>query len=304
MDKLTSMKVFTKVAKQGSFSAAANELSISKAMVSKHVQALENDLDIRLFNRTTRSLSLTEVGAAYLERARAIMADIDEMEMAVSSLSSQPRGVLRVAAPTSFGAFHLGRAIGDFLERYQEVEVELILTDRIVDLIEEGLDVSVRVGELDDSSLIARKIASARMVVCASPDYLKQYGRPQEPEDLKNFNCLLYTMRIPNHEWNFKGPRGEIFVPVNGTFRSNVGDTLRVAANTGRGLIQLPTYMVGQDLKQGRLEAVLTEFEPEPRPIHAVYPHRQHLSAKVRVWVDYLYERFQPRPYWDEWLDT
>ncbi len=301
MDKLTSMKVFVRVAKLGSFSAAAEDLGISKAMASKHITALENTLGVRLLNRTTRKISLTEVGSAYRERVKHILAEIEETEISVSQLNTEPRGTLKMMAPTSFGAFHLSRAAADFMEEYPEISVELILSDREADLAEEGLDIAVHVGELSDSSLIARRIASARMVVCASPEYLERHGVPQEPEDLVNHSCLLFTPRFPANEWYFRKDETDITVKVSGCMRSNVGDTLRVGGIKGLGLIQQPTYMVGQDIKMGRLQVVLEDYEPPQRPIYVMYLHRRHLSAKVRAFVDFLIERFQPIPYWDEW---
>jgi len=301
MDKLISMKVFARVAKLGSFSAAAEDLGISKAMASKHITALENTLGVRLLNRTTRKISLTEVGAAYRERVKHILAEIEETELSVSQLNTEPRGTLKMMAPTSFGAFHLSRAAADFMDEYPDINVELILSDREADLAEEGLDLSFHVGELSDSSLIARKIASARMVICASPEYLEKHGIPKTPEDLIDHSCLLFTPRFPANEWHFKRDGENFTVKVSGCMKSNVGDTLRVGGIKGLGLIQQPTYMVGQDIKLGRLQVVLEEYEPAERPIYLMYLHRRHLSAKVRSFVDFLLERFQPIPYWDKW---
>ncbi len=301
MDKLVSMKVFSRVAKLGSFSAAAEDLGISKAMASKHITALEGTLDVRLLNRTTRKISLTEVGAAYRERVKHILAEIEETELSVSQLNTEPKGTLKMMAPSSFGAFHLSRAAADFMDEYPDINVELILSDREADLAEEGLDLSFSVGELGDSSLIARKVASARMVVCASPEYLEKHGEPKTPDDLTKHSCLLFTPRFPWTEWVFSQNGEEHKVKVSGCLKSNVGDTLRVGAIKGLGLIQQPTYMVGQDIKLGRLKVVLEEYEPAERPINVMYLHRRHLSAKVRVFVDFLIQRFQPIPYWDEW---
>ncbi len=301
MDKLVSMKVFARVAKLGSFSAAASDLGISKAMASKHITALENTLGVRLFNRTTRKISLTEVGSAYRERVSVILAEIEETELSVSHLNTEPTGMLKMMAPTSFGAFHLSRAAADFMEEFPDISVELILTDREADLVEEGLDLSIRVGELSDSSLIARQIASARMVVCASPDYLAEHGIPKTPEELAEHKCLLFTPRFPSNEWQFRRDGEDFSVKVSGCMKSNVGDTLRVGGIKGLGVIQEPTYMVGQDIKLGRLKVILEKYEPAQRPIHVMYLHRRHLSAKVRMFVEFLIQRFQPIPYWDEW---
>lgn len=301
MDKLTSMRVFARVAKMGSFSAAADELGISKAMASKHITSLENKLGVRLLNRTTRKISLTEVGSAYRERINHILAEIEETELSVSQLNTEPRGTLRIMAPTSFGAFHLSRAAADFMGEYPDISVEVLLSDREADLAEEGLDLSIHVGELSDSSLIARKLASTRLVVCASPEYIAKHGEPKTPEELQDHTCLLFTPRYPVNEWHFSNGSENYTVKVRGCMKSNVGDTLRVGAIKGLGFIQQPTYMVGQDISMGRLQVVLADYEPPERPIYALYLHRRHLSAKVRTFVEYLISRFQPVPYWDEW---
>lgn len=301
MDKLISMKVFEKVAKHNSFSAAADNMGLSKAMVSKHIASLENSLDVLLLNRTTRRLSLTESGAAYLERVKNILSDIEETELAVSTLSSEPRGTLKLTAPTSFGAFHLARAIGGYKQIYPEVKIEMVLTERFHDLVEDGIDLAIRVGHLEDSSLIARRLASARMVVCGSPGYLKKHGIPKTPEDLADHECLIYSIRTPVNEWSFQKDNKQFNIRVSGDIRSNIGDALRVAAMQDSGLIQLPTYMTGLDIKAGRLQVVLEDYEPPESPINALYLHRKHLSAKVRTFVDYLYDILHPVAYWDEW---
>ena len=301
MDKLISMKVFEKVAKHNSFSAAADNMGLSKAMVSKHIASLENSLDVLLLNRTTRRLSLTESGAAYLERVKNILSDIEETELAVSTLSSEPRGTLKLTAPTSFGAFHLARAIGGYKQIYPEVKIEMVLTERFHDLVEDGIDLAIRVGHLEDSSLIARRLASARMVVCGSPGYLKKHGIPKTPEDLADHECLIYSIRTPVNEWSFQKENKQVNVRVSGDIRSNIGDALRVAAMQDSGLIQLPTYMTGLDIKAGRLQVGLEDYEPPESPINALYLHRKHLSAKVRTFVDYLYDILHPVAYWDEW---
>ncbi|MEX2524005.1 MAG: LysR family transcriptional regulator [Gammaproteobacteria bacterium] len=301
MDKLTSMRAFLRVARLGSFSAAAEEMGLSKAMISRHVSSLENQLDVQLINRTTRHLSLTEVGIAYRDRIREILNEIEETELAVSSLNAEPRGTLRLMAPTSFGAFHITRAMAEYRCLHPDVSFDLQLTERSPDIVEEGLDMAVRVGGLEDSSLVARKLAEVRSVVCASPAYLQTHGVPRQPSDLRRHNCLVYTPRAPVYEWQFSD-NGEAFtVSVNGNVRSNVGDALRVAAIEGVGLAQLPTYIVGLDIEAGRLTAVLEAFEGPARPMYAVYQHRRHLSAKVRTFVDFLVDRYQPVPYWEQW---
>ncbi len=302
-NKLNNIEVFLKVAKLLSFSEAAAQLGLSKAMVSKHINSLENTLDVRLLNRTTRQISLTEAGMAYRVRIREIMNDMTEAEEAIVQLNSEPRGVLRIMAPTSFGSFHLARAIATYRQFYRQVGVEIILTEREPDIIEDGLDIVIKVGALEDSSLVARKIAEARMVICASSEYLQTYGIPSKPDDLSRHNCLIYSGRQPLGEWRFTENNKVRKMRVKGDVRSNAADALRIAAIQGCGLIQLPSYMLGLDIKSGRLTTVLDEFEPPARAIHAIYPHRQHLSAKIRTFVDFLYERYQPEPYWERWTD-
>ena len=302
MDKLTGMKVFVAVAQAGSFSAAAEALNISRAMASKHLRYLENRLGVLLLNRTNRNVSLTEIGVLYLERCQQILEEIAQAELLVSQRIAQPRGMLKVTAPTSFGTFHLVPTITDFKGLYPEIKVQLVLNDRAVDLVEEGVDVAVRVGRLGDSNLIARPLASVRLIVCGAPAYFAEHGTPQILSDLAHHNCLLYTQRTPRGKWLFRGPEGDIAVPVSGNFEASASDAVRIAAIRGCGLAQLATHVVGADLQAGRLQAVLIEYEPETIPIHAVYPQRRLLSATVRAFVEFLQARFQPIPYWDETL--
>lgn len=302
MDRLTGMEAFARVVETGSFTRAAEQLGISRAMVSKHVMELENRLGVRLLNRTTRKLSLTEAGASYYGRTAQIIAEIDEAEQAASRMNLQPRGLLRVNAPMSFGTLHIAPAIPDFIAAYPDVAVELTQNDRVVDLIEEGYDLAVRVGKLPDSSLIARKLAPCRRVLCASPAYLAKRGEPKRPSDLTGHDCLDYTYSPERNLWRLRGPEGEVQVRVDGSFRANNGDTLRAAAIAGLGLISSPSFIVGEDFRSGLLKPVLCDYRPTELGIHAVYPHNRHVSAKVRSFVDFLAERFGPRPYWDDYL--
>ena len=303
MDKLTSMVVFTKVAKAGSFASAAKELGLSRAMATKHVMQLENSLGIRLLNRTTRNLSLTEVGAVYLERCLQVLDDIEETELAVTRLQTEPRGTLKVNSAPFFGAYHLAPAIAAYHEIFPDVSVELVLQAGYVDLIEEGFDLAVHLDDLHDSSLIARRLGSSQRVVCGSPSYFKKHGMPSTPEDLKKHNCLVNSTLPPRDQWHFSEPETgkTTMIKVSGTLQANVADAIRMAAINGLGVCLLPTYMAGQDLRKGRLQAVLQHHVPAPMEIHAVYPHRKHLSAKVRTFVDFLHERFHPTPYWEDW---
>ncbi len=300
MDRLTSMEVFTRVAEAGSFSAAARQLGLSKSAVSKHVMALEERLGARLINRTTRRLSLTEVGAAYHAWCARIAADVAEAEISVSRLHSEPRGLLKVNAPMSFGYLHLAPAIPDFLARHPDMRVEMTMNDRFVDLVDEGYDVAVRIGRLADSSLIARRLAPSRTVLCGAPSYFREHGVPEAPDDLARHNCLIYSYQASHELWRFTGAKGEHTVRVRGNLTANNGDALRAAALRGLGVAMLPAFLVGGDVQAGVLQAVLGEFELPESAIYAVYPHNRHMSAKLRAFVDFLVERFGPEPYWDD----
>ncbi|MGD0562497.1 MAG: LysR family transcriptional regulator [Roseiarcus sp.] len=300
MDRLAAIEAFVRVAEAQSFSEAARRLRSSKSAVSRNVGALESELGVRLFHRTTRSLTLTEAGRGYFERATRILADLEEANLAVSQLQSAPRGRLRVSAPMSFGFLHLAPALPDFLARYPEVAVDLAMNDRFVDLIDEGFDVAVRIGAMEDSSLIARRLAPIRRVVCASPAYFEARGLPLSPEDLKGHECLFNSNIASSQEWRFTAPDGKSWpVEVKGRLSANNGDALRAAALQGLGIVNLPTFIVGGDLQAGALVTALDEFISQDMAMSAVYPHSRHLSPKVRAFVDFLADCFGPRPYWD-----
>lgn len=304
MDRLVAMETFVQVAERGGFTPAAEVLGLSRAMVSKHVQDLEEHLGARLFNRTTRRVSLTEAGRIYLERTTQLLAELAETEEAVGALHTTPRGLLRINAPMSFGALHLGGAVADFMEQHQEVTIELTLNDRVVDLVEEGYDLAVRIATLNDSSLIARRLAPSRMVVCASPGYLARYGRPVVPGDLTAHNCLEYSYGPNRGEWRFETPDGTEIVRVSGRIRANNGDALRAAALCGAGVVLMPSFICGGDLAEGRLVPLLCDRRVPDAAIYAVYPPGRHLSAKVRSFIDFLVPRFGEHPSWDAWLDA
>jgi len=300
MDRLAAMQAFVRVAETRSFSEAARRLHLSKSVVSRQVSALEADLGVRLFNRTTRALALTEIGRAYFDRVTHILTDIEDTERSVGHLQAAPRGRLRVNAPMSFGVLHLAPALPDFLSAYPEVDVEMAMNDRTIDLLEEGFDLAIRIGKLSDSSLVARRLAPMRLVVCASPAYLAERGTPRTPADLKDHDCLLYTNETSPRDWRFATPEGAPWaVEVNGRLSANNGDTLRVATLRGFGIARLPSFLVGQDLQAGALVSVLPDYVRQDSAIHAVYPQARLLSPKVRAFVDFLAARFGPRPYWD-----
>lgn len=301
MNRLVAMQAFVRVAETRSFSAAARQMRLSKSVVSRHIAGLEAELGARLLNRTTRALTLTEAGRIYLERAARILSDIADADQSVGQLQDSPRGHLRVNAPMSFGFLHLAAALPDFLERHPGVSVEMTMNDRYVDLVEEGFDVGVRIGTLEDSSLVARRLAPARMAVCASPAYLAKRGIPQKPGDLARHDCLCNTTVGTAHAWRFVTADGRPqIIEVTGRLSANNGDALQAAACAGQGFVYLPTFIVGRDLQSGRLRSVLDRFMPTGSTVNAVYPHSRHLSPKVRAFVDFLADRFGPTPYWDK----
>jgi len=304
MDHLTGMTVFARVAERASFTAAARDLGLSKSAVSKQVARLEERLGARLLHRTTRRLNLTEIGRAYFERARRIVADAEEADLAVTRLHAEPRGRLRVNAPMSFGVRHLAPMLPEYMARYPDVSLDLDFNDRQVDLIEEGFDLAVRIARLTDSTLIARKLSPCDRAIAASPEYWDTHGRPTHPQELTDHDCLLYTyLRTPG-DWQFEGPDGPIAVRVNGPLKSNSGEALLEAAMAGLGVAMLPTFMAGEALCDGRLECVLRDFESTDVYAYAVWPQSRHLSAKVRTFVDFLAEQFGPEPYWDDFCQA
>ena len=293
MDHLTGMAVFAKVVETGTFTGAAQAMGLSKGAVSKQIARLEDRLGARLLNRTTRRSSLTEVGAAFYERCRRIVAEAEEAELAVTRLHAEPRGTLRVNLPMSFGMLHMADALPDFMAAYPEISLDVTLDDRVVNVVDEGFDVVIRITELPDSSLIARRVAPFRIATCAAPAYWDAHGRPTHPDDLRHHACLLYSYLSNLNEWRYRGPDGPFAVRVDGPMRGNNGDLLRAAAVAGLGVVRSPTFIVGCDVVEGRLEQVLTEYEDDDRGIYAVYPHNRHLSAKVRAFMEFTQATLQ-----------
>jgi DNA-binding transcriptional LysR family regulator len=300
MSLFEDMTAFVHAAETQSFSGAAKRLGTAKSIISRRMNSLEDRLGTRLFNRTTRQLSLTETGQAYLERARRILAEVQEAEDVARSLHGELKGRLKVAAPMSFGLRHLSPAVVEFLAIHRELDIELDLNDRRVDLISEGYDVAVRIGKLSDSSLIARTLAPCRHVVCASPDYLAARGEPLVAEDLVSHDCLIYSNRPAAEQWRFRtGNQWHEMNILARRFGVNNGDALRDAAIAGLGLVLLPTFLVSEALVSGRLRKVLSDYDFFDPSIHAVWPPNRQLSAKVRAFVDFLAVRFGGLPYWD-----
>jgi DNA-binding transcriptional LysR family regulator len=300
MDKLEAMNALVKVVASGSYAEAARRLGLTRSAVSKGVMELEQMLGARLLDRTTRRVTPTEAGLAYYERCMAILAQVEETEAQVSRLHDEPKGILKVNGPMSFGALYLGMAIADFMIRYGDLKVELTLTDRFIDPLEEGADITVRIGTLTDSSLIARRIAPARMVLVASPDYLKKRGTPHAPADLINHRCLSYGHTTSMQRWHLTEKGQPISVSIGSCLSSNNGDALRDAAVKGIGITSLPTFIVGEDIAAGRLKIVLPDNRPADLTIHALYAPNRYLAAKTRVFIDFLVERFGKNPPWDD----
>ena len=298
MDKLEAMNVLTKVVASGSFAEAARRLGVTRSAISKAITQLEQELGARLLDRTTRRVTPTEAGLAYYERCLAILAQVAETEGQISRLHDEPKGLLKVNAPMSFGTLYLGQAVADFMDRYRDLKVELVLTDRMIDPLEEGVDVTVRIGAMVDSSLIARCIATARVLLVASPDYLARAGEPAVPADLSSHKCLHYGHSTTVTRWQLTENGAPISVPVAACLSSNNGDTLRDAAIKGIGIARLPSFIVGADIAAGRLVPVLADYAPQDLTIHALYAPNRFLAAKSRVFIDFLVERFS-RPTWE-----
>lgn len=303
LDRLTGLEVFAKVADAGSFSAAGRAMGLSQTMVTKHIAALEKRLGVKLFQRSTRRLSMTEAGRLYLEASERILADMEAADTAVGADRFEARGMLRVNAPVSFGMRQIAPLLPEFAERHPRVTVELDLNNRVVDLIEEGWDLAIRIGRLSDSSLIARRLAVSRTVVCAAPSYLAARGVPRSVSDLAHHNCLGYTLSRQSSfdRWGF-GTRGEISVPISGNLRSNNGEALRSAALAGQGLLKEPSFTVADDLREGRLIALRLDLPTTELDVHAVFSPDRHLPAKVRAFVDFMVGRFEPDPPWEAGL--
>lgn len=299
MDRFQSMSVFAKVVEQGSFARAAERLGISTSACSRHVADLEAHLATRLLQRTTRRLSLTEGGQAFYERCVQLLADLEDAEGAAAASSARPRGTIKLTCSINFGIRHVAPAIGAFQAQHGEVRFDVTLADRIVDLVEEGYDLAIRIGATGGETVVARRLGESRLVCCASRAYLERHGTPRSPEDLARHRCLSYEYLPQRGVWQFRDRSGrERPVRVSGPLHSNNGDLLAAAAAQGVGIALEPDFMVGDDLKAGRLVRVLEAFAAPVSAIYAVYPSRRYLSAKVRAFVDYLAARFAPPQNW------
>lgn len=299
MDRLRALEVFVEVVKRDGFARAAEALDTSPANVTRYISELEAHLQTRLLNRSSRKMSLTSSGEALFERAKSILDDVAEAEAIVSSATMQPHGVLRINAPLSFGVLHLAPLWAKFMREYPEVQLDVSLIDRVVDIVEEGYDMAVRISRAGSTTNVARKLATSRNVLCASPDYLQQHGMPQTPAELLQHACIGYSYAASADEWQMLDASGAPHaVKVRCVMHTNNGDTARLAALGGMGVIWQPTFLVGEDLRAGRLQRVLPDYQMQDMDVLAVYPSRRHLSAKVRVMIDFLLRELAGMP-WD-----
>ena len=299
MESFNAIPVFVTVLECGSFSAAAKKLGVSKAAVSKRVTQLEKQLGVTLLYRTTRKLSLTEAGERYFESAKRSVKHAKEAEDAVMQLQSAPQGRLRINAPMSFGRLHLAPLIPRFIQQYPDITIDLVMDDRVVDLIDGGFDVAIRAGNLPDSSLVARKLAPMHSILCASPAYLKKHTLPQTPEDLSQHNCLCYS--YSGNEWTFILNGEPSAIQISGNYQVNNSEALREALLQGLGIARVPTFVVGPDITSGKLITLLDEYPLASLTLYALFPERQYLPKKVRVFIDFMVMNLgSDKPYWDQ----
>jgi DNA-binding transcriptional LysR family regulator len=299
MDRIEELRAFVAVADLRSFAQAARRLGVSPAQASKLVARLEDRLNNRLLNRTTRDVSLTDSGRTFLARARVLVDEFDQFERSAQEAAT-PRGLLKVSAPVSFGAQQLGPVLLDFARAYPDVGLEVSFTDRMVNLVDDGFDAAVRIGTLADSSLVGRKLATIRGVTVASPNYLAAHGVPRKPEELQQHELILDLNLANPYVWSFGGGANRVEVRVAGRLRFANPYICLAAACAGFGIARAPAFAAAEDLRNGRVLTLLTEYEPEPVSIHAVYPHARHLASKVRVFVDFLAERFSGEAEWHQ----
>jgi DNA-binding transcriptional LysR family regulator len=299
MDRFQEMKVFAAVIEAGSFTGATHALDMSKAAVSRYVGELEERLGLRLLHRTTRKLSPTTEGEIFYARCRELLDNLEEAEAEVTSRTGEAAGLLKVNVPVTFGLMHLAPLWPAFLARHPKLAIDITLADRVADLVEEGFDIAVRIGQLSASSLISRKLASTRMVLCASPEYLQRRGAPGRPEELLHHDVISYSLFSTGENWSFVGPDGDVSVKVTPRVRTNSGDTCRAAALQHQGIILQPTFIVGADLAQGTLREIMPGYRSVELGIHAVYPSRKFVSPKVRLLIDFLVEAFAA-PAWEQ----
>lgn len=300
MDRLDCDRMFLAVIETGSFTAAAEKLGTRSGQASKLISRLETDLGVRLLNRTTRSVVPTEAGRAYYDRLKPLVDELDTLDLDIRNISQSPRGRLRLTAPLTFGTLELAPALNAFAGLYPDIELDVSFSDRVVNVVDEGFDLAVRVGRPGDSSLIIRRLCAVRIVVVGAPSYLEQHDAPASPADLGQHACIIDTnFREPNR-WPFKGETGEVeMVSVDGRIRYSNAEACVQAAELGLGFACVPAFVAGEALRSGRLIRLLPSFEPDPYDVHVLYPHSRHLAAKVRLLVDFLSERYRQTPHWE-----
>jgi len=297
MDRFLEMKTLVAVVDAGSFIGAAEPLGMSKAAVSRHVSDLENRLGVRLLQRTTRRLSLTDEGQAFYARSKDALALVDEAETEIRSRSSEASGVVRVNAPQTFGVLHLAPLWGGFMDANPRVSLEVTLSDRLVDVVDEGFDLAIRIATLPNSTLVSKKLASTRVMLCAAPAYLERVGTPSHPADLALHQVIAYSYWAGRDEWTFTGPDGVVSVKTRARLYANNGDTCLAAALSGQGIILQPSFLVAEDVRAGRLVELMPEYRSIELGIYAVYPTRKQLALKVRRLIDYLADNLK-EPAW------
>lgn len=298
MDRLTTLTVFVQVVESGGFSAAARRLSMSTTMVSSHVQSLEDRLGVRLLNRTTRKVSLTDIGKAYYERSTQILSDLEEADQIANALHSTPRGTLTLYTSTHIIRF-VAPVVTEFLSLYPDATIDLRIGERMVDLVSEGIDLAIRTTPPPDSTLIVRRLTNWRHILCCSPSYLEKHAAPKTPADLTQHNCLRYALYPFGDEWRFTGADGKIAsVRIAGNLITNSGDALRLATIAGEGVFLAPGFITAEDFEAGNLVAIMPDYRPVEFSINAIYQHRQHLSAKVRSFIDLLARRITEHRHW------
>ena len=305
MDRFENMNAFVRVVEAGSISAAADRMDVAKSVISRRLKELETHLGVELFHRTTRQMNLTDSGRAFYQQSVRILADILEAEHATSQFHGALKGNLKVALPLSFGLMHLGPAINEFLQAHPEIEFDLDFNDRHVDLLVEGFDLAIRIASLPDSSLIARRLAPIQTVMCASPAYLERMGTPQSPHELIHHRCLVYNLIGNLENWNVFDATGQLIkTRITPYLKASNGEFLRDAAVAGMGIVLLPTFIVYQEIERGALMPIMTNYHYSQLAAYAIYPQTRHLSQRVRAFVDFLVERFEGSPYWDECLEN
>ena len=301
MDRLECDRMFLAVMATGSFTAAADKLGTSSGQASKMLSRLEAELGVRLLNRTTRSVAPTEAGRAYHDRLRPLVDELDALDHDIRNISQSPRGRLRLTAPLTFGTMELTAALNDFAARHSEIELDVSFTDRVVNVVDEGYDLAVRVGRPGDSSLILRRLCAVRLVVVGAPDYLDRHGTPEAPADLTRHSCIIDANFQDSTRWPFKDGTGAgLSVTVTGRIRYSNADACVQAAVRGLGLALVPAFVASDDLRAGRLVRLLAPFETDPYDVQLLYPHSRHLAAKVRLLVDFLAERYRGTPPWED----